>query len=250
MNDSGRRHAPPSVEEVLSAPTVQWGRTSGGVAPETRAKIETYWRQAFASRGLWRGEVFRILCENRTASTWSVVLEATDYAHFIFGLDHNVVGSEACRVLYAAGVVVTDDNYCVIGKAGPKTASPGRLQLVSGGLIGPDLAEAERCFVHCLERELWEEVGLTAADLCSWGPLYRAEESNGFVAVIYTVRTSLKFLEVCQRFDSLAGIESSEFRTLLGVRLEKSAVDSFFCSKVPKVSYLDELIKILLNDAR
>lgn len=76
----------------------------------------------------FRGEVFTITHFAYESNALTVTLKRTGYAHYLGTIHGLIKDSEACRVLYTAAVLRTQDNFCLFGQMNLDTAYPGRLQ--------------------------------------------------------------------------------------------------------------------------
>ena len=128
---------------------------------DVQQKIDSYWEELIASgKKFKRGEVFTVTCVNAAQGSLKIVVEKTDYAHYLYSQNIGELGDHAVRIIHPATVVLSADRKIIFGKMGEHTARKGIFQLCGGGLETKDLVGDVFDLTRVAKRELWEELGI------------------------------------------------------------------------------------------
>lgn len=226
------------------------------VLPEDFAqRVEAFWHAATAAEPfLFRGPVYSVRQVERSGlEALRLSLAATDYAHYLYGERIGLPTAHACRVLYAAGILCTADDFLVFGEMAPRTAHAGRLQCVAGALDAADLREGVFDLGQSLRREAREEVGIDLEDpalvrLCHPRWLKQGGKSRSLV-LVYQIELRLTLQELQAHYEGFVrslpgGQAAAEFTALVAVPREPGAIGRFLeADPRPQVDYLAPLLR-------
>ena len=133
--------------------------------PSIQESIDSYWASLEESgHSFYRGDIFSIKEMKETGDELSVVLERTDFAHFIYCKHCGLPDCYKCRVAAVNGLILTADNQYVMGEMNGQTANPGYVQFVAGGIDRRDIRGNKVDVRGSLFREMKEEIGIDGND--------------------------------------------------------------------------------------
>lgn len=131
---------------------------------DIQTKIDEHWTKLIANgRPYQRGEVFTITKREETKNTINLVVERSDYAHFLYSRDVGLLGMHSIYTIHTAALVETYDGYLVFGKMGQQTAQAGHYQSCGGGIDNDDLRGEYLDLEHNITKELEEELGIVVS---------------------------------------------------------------------------------------
>lgn len=215
--------------------------------PDQQRLVDMLWASLHQEHPSWfRGEVFTIEEIGQHVDYVEFVLARTDYAHYLATVKGLIDPQFACQVLYGAAILRTRDNHLVFGEMGPETTYAGRVQGIAGGISDQDIDDHRVNLQRSVLRELYEETGLTTAELVPrWlkmgGPYH-------FVVVVHEARVTLDlamlksvYAEYVKKLEALG--ETPEFRELMSLEATPRAVERFLIEDPrPRVDYLDGVL--------
>lgn len=233
----------PATKEVIVMNTQNYILLS-----ERRKKdIEHFWMEMNKDGTFHRGEVFNVCSIIEDEDVYKILLNCTDYAHYLYSVRNHITDMEGCRVVYGAGLVETCDSKYIFGEMGNHTAYPGRLQCVGGGLSWED--ENENCFniQQSVLRELAEELGVhnngEMIEKCT-PKFIKFGGTYDFLVILYHIKLKIsakEFLEKYHEFTinlKMAG-EKPEFQKVICLDSDKKSIAKFFRdNNKPCVDYL------------
>lgn len=160
--------------------------------PSTADLIERHWTTLKESgKILTRGITYTVASLTQNAHSLRVSVRSTDYAHYLATV-HGIIDQQRCRVIFAAGAIVTSDSYLVLGKMASWTTWAGRWQLCGGGLNSDDTDGQRLDLEMSLRREMHEELGIKESHITSVRPLFLKRGGPfDFYTVIYSVKLRL-----------------------------------------------------------
>ncbi len=205
---------------------------------EVQDKIDTYWNELIASgKSLTRGEVFTVTQKEITDDAISILVEKTDYAHYLYSQNVGGLGEYGVHIIHTAALVETSDGYFVFGEMGHQTSRAGVHQLCGGGIDNDDLRGDYFDFTHNITKELQEELNIDVADtsrVTSFDEAYFKEGGpTDKMTVIYKVilnEIKDEFLEKYDQFVENLKTQSEvpEFEKLITLEKDKNAISTFF----------------------
>ncbi len=130
------------------------------LSSERKNEIEEFWMEINQDGLFHRGEVFNVDSLIEQESLYKIMLNCTDYAHYLHTVRNHIADEEGCKVVFGAGLVETNDSKFVFGEMANHTAYPGRLQCVGGGLSWDDKKGNHFDIKESVLRELNEELGI------------------------------------------------------------------------------------------
>lgn len=224
---------------------------------EIQEKIDTYWQSLLDSGKTYkRGEVFTVTHVDGKETTLEVLVEKTDYAHYLYCQNIDLLGEYGVRIIHTAVLVITADNQVVFGRMGEETARAGIHQLCGGGIDLKDLRGDVFDFAHNITNELMEELGIDASDesrIVSFEEKYlKSGGPTDKMTAIFEIRlkqTAKEFEESYRAFEQELREkgEEPEFGDLVILPLESAAIKNFFSDEEKKFDeYMKPLFEFLM----
>src|SRR3989344_7568639 len=160
--------------------------------PSLQDKIDAYWDSLLQSgKSYRRGEVFTVTKKEIMSDRIEVLVEKTDYAHYLYCQNVDTLGKYGVHIIHTATLVETADGKIVFGKMGDHTSRAGIYQLCGGGIDNEDLRDDIFDFDHNIRKELQEELGIDTGDqsrIESFDPTYLKEGGpTDKMTVVYRV---------------------------------------------------------------
>lgn len=141
----------------------------------------------------FRGIVYSVTNNTIANNRCSLDVVKSDYAHYQYTVNNEPVNTPI-RALYVSALLVTSDQYFVIGEMANNTATPGRLQLPGGNVDEHDLVEnIDLDTKSSVLREIHEEVGLIPSTIENITKPYclKQEGNDNFYGLIYQCNLDL-----------------------------------------------------------
>lgn len=228
-----------------------------------QAAIDAYWESLMTSGKTYhRGEVFTVTDVTDDAECIDVLVEKTDYAHYLYCQDVDTLEEHGVRIIHTAGPIITGDRYVIFGEMGSQTAQAGKYQLCGGGLDNNDLTP-DGCLdtIHNIKREFLEEFGVDSDDqervksfsqkyLKTGGPTGKMT----IISVVELFEMKDEFLEKYQQFEKglRAKGELPEFARVVAFSLDDTLALREFIQD-PKVimdEYNRPFLEFLLEESK
>lgn len=212
---------------------------------EERSSIEEHWRKVNADGRFFNGPVLAAT-QVELSDAPAIRISTSDYAHYLYSNAHPL--GTPCRAVYCAAVIITCDNYLLLGQMASTTSSPGRIQFVGGNVeIAKDGTIDSR---ECCEREVTEEVGAQFLNSATdFTPLCIKTGGKGdHVGVFYRLHLNLTASEARSAFaDHLAALrarnENPELPRIHLMELQSETVRDFCARHAGQmVDYLSPLL--------
>lgn len=217
--------------------------------------INSYWESLIESgKTFHRGDIFCIKEIKETKNELHVTLHKTDYAHFLYTKKYKMQDQYNCRAIVANGLLITNDNYIILGQMNNQTASPGRIQFIAGGIDQSDLRGNKVDIFGSLIREANEEIGL---DLNDHNLVLKVEPKYivhwGSVALIYLIQlnmNSTEFQTAYEQFETYLDEKDikPEFSSIVLLSADYKSVSEFLDKDDrPKLEFLGPVLKKEIN---
>lgn len=137
------------IEEKMSLPI------------ELREKIDAFWEEQLQKNPhLFNGTVWNVTKLQERPMELELTVEKTDYAHYLYDERHGIEDEYACHNLSSGVLVVTKDNFLILGELDQTTSYPRCLQVAGGGIDEKDRVADNFDMVKTAQRELKEEMNL------------------------------------------------------------------------------------------
>lgn len=134
---------------------------------ELKNNIESFWTDAIKENpNLYNGQDYVVETVNETKENIEMIVTKSNYAHYLY--DERVGIKEEnyrCRSPWGGILLLTKDNYFVIGEMDKTTSMPYCLQISGGGI---DIKDIENGIINIdsnIKRELKEELNLNLDDI-------------------------------------------------------------------------------------
>jgi hypothetical protein len=208
---------------------------------EIQQKINAYWDSLLNSgKNYTRGEVFTVTKKEISRNKIEILVEKTDYAHYLYCQNIDQLGDFGVHIIHTAVVVNTKDDKIIFGRMGKHTSRVGIYQLCGGGIDNKDLTGNLFDFDHNIKKELQEELGINAEDsarVVSFGPAYFKQGGpTDKMTVVFNIRlneTSQQFLEAYNDFVESIKMEGEcpEFGKIVVLENKSNSISRFFDRK-------------------
>lgn len=229
---------PFEVRELDKELVVRFSDKTVVLPEEIQEKIDTYWEGLLASgKNYRRGEVFTVTHVDESADRIDVLVEKSDYAHYLYCQNVDTLGECGVRIIHTACLVITSDNKAVLGEMGPQTARAGMYQLCGGGIELKNLRGDVFDFDENIIEELQEELGIDVEDstrVKSFGQKYlKSGGPTGKMTAIYKLvlrESETEFLERYNFFEKelVEKAENPEFERIVTLDLNKKDEVKYF----------------------
>ncbi|MGR3764181.1 NUDIX hydrolase [Rossellomorea sp. NS-SX7] len=216
-----------------------------------KESINSYWDSLIENgKPFHRGEVFSIKELTETKNELRVTLQRTDFAHFIYDKHFDLPEEFNCRVIVANALILTNDNHFVLGQMNSRTANPGRVQFIAGGIDASDVKGNRVDIMGCLIRETSEEVGIDLHDrTLVWNidPLYIVHWGN--IALVYLIKLKIDSSEFQAHYEKFeSSLREKEmtpvFSSIQLLSAEPESVSDFLeHDDRPRVDFLGAVLK-------
>ncbi len=217
-------------------------------------KIDVYWDELLRSgKPYKRGEVFTVTKKESFDDRLEILVEKTDYAHYLYCQNVDALGDYGVHIIHTASLVETNDEKTIFGKMGEQTSRSGIHQLCGGGIDNDDLKDGIFDFEHNITKELQEELGIDVNDAQRVETFELAYLKEGGptdkMTVIYRItlnETSNRFMTRYDEFSRQlqADGEVPEFGEIVILDKRKESLEIFFNQEGIR---LDEYMKPLFD---
>ena len=134
---------------------------------EIKENIEIFWENAIKENpNLYNGQDYVVETVTETEEKIEMIVAKTDYAHYLY--DERVRIQEEkyrCCSPWGGILLLTRDNYFVIGEMNDTTSIPYCLQISGGGIDIADIKDGTIDIYSNIKRELKEELNLNLDDI-------------------------------------------------------------------------------------
>jgi len=221
-------------------------------------KIGAYWNDLIKSGKKYRrGEVFTVTEKKETKDTIEVLVEKTDYAHYLYCQNVDDLGEYGVHIIHTAVLVETLDGKTIFGRMGEQTSRAGVHQLCGGGIDNDDLTGNVFDFEHNIKKELEEELGINVGDkqrIRTFAPAYFKEGGpTNKMTVVYRVKLNETGDEFSKKYDKFVAHlqengEQPEFGKIIILDKNKEIIISFFAQENIKFDgYMGPLFEYLMD---
>lgn len=234
--------------------TVRFSNKEVQLPEDIQSKIDTYWDELIASgKPYKRGEIFTVTHQEITEEAISILVEKTDYAHYLYCQNKRSFEEYGVHIIHTAVLVETSDEYYIFGEMGSQTSRNGIIQLCGGGIDNDDLKGEYFDFKHNITKELQEELNIDVNDTSRVSYFDEAYLKEGGpsdkMTVIFKVilnETKDEFLEKYNTFvDHLKERnEDPEFGKIIALKKDKQEITDFFSQEN---LILDEYMRTLFE---
>ena len=234
--------------------TVRFSNKEVQLSEEIQTKIDSYWQELLDSgKSYNRGEVFTVTHKEVTETAVNILVEKTDYAHYLYCQNKESLDENGVHIIHTAVLVETSDGYFLFGEMGPQTSRHGIIQLCGGGIDNDDLKGEYFDFKHNITKELQEELDIDVSDtsrVTNFDEAYLKEGGpTDKMTVIFRVVLSDTKEEFLKRYDAFlerlkAEGEDPEFGKIIALKKDKQEITTFFSQEN---LILDEYMKPLFE---
>ncbi|EKE18799.1 MAG: hypothetical protein ACD_9C00231G0001 [uncultured bacterium] len=238
---------------------VRLGQSLVHLPNDIQEKIDAYWQELLKNGKKYkRGEVFTVTKKDETDKTVEVLVEKTDYAHYLYCQNVDNLGDYGVHIIHTAILVETSDGKIIFGKMGEHTSRAGIFQLCGGGIDNHDLRGDVFDFDHNISKESMEELGMDIADKKRIKNFRQAYFKDGGptdkMTVVYSVElteTSSEFMEKYAKYAEslICSGENPEFGEIIILAKNKTDIREFFTKNIEKCDeYMNPLFEFIVEN--
>ncbi len=207
-----------------------------------KSMINDYWeKESSYNSSLYNGEV--LCAENLFYYSNGICMniKISDYAHYVYMMNHIEENITVCRSLSAGALIITSDEYIVLGKMGKKTSFPGIIHCIGGGMAIMDIIGIEP-LANTVSTECYEEIGIKLNrdnfDINKKYICFRGKEST--IGLCYIVNLSISKEELERHFNTYKS-KNDEIEELYFVVSHGEQVREF-CKQDMIIDYLKYIL--------
>lgn len=241
--------------------TVRFSNRETRLPERIQVKIDAYWDDFIASgKPYKRGEVFTVTHKEASDEAINVLVEKTDYAHYLYCQNVESLDENGVHIIHTAALVETSDDYYIFGEMGPQTSRHGVIQLCGGGVDNDDLKGEYFDFRHNIAKELQEELGIDADDTSRVTYFDEAYFKEGGptdkMTVIFRVILDETKDEFLGKYDAFAERlksegEDPEFGKITVLKKDRQAIEKFFAQEnLTFDEYMKPLFEKVVSELR
>ncbi|TCQ96366.1 hypothetical protein EDF70_11623 [Neorhizobium sp. JUb45] len=217
--------------------------------PAYSTKVEKYWAKINHEGRFFNGPVLSASSIPNENEDSAVHMQLTDYAHYLYAAQDDVNEFD-CRAVFSAAVVLTCDNYILLGQMSSHTSAPSQIQCPGGGIELDSDGQLDAKL--CCQREVIEELGPDFGEkLERYRPLCMKSGGDlSTVGIFYALRLDMTAEQAQYSFSHhraalCAAGERPEFDCLHAVKFERRVVAEFVQTNREQV--VDYLAPIFLS---
>lgn len=188
-------------------------------------KVNENWKKEMnAGKSYTNGKLYTMAATNVFENKIQIYVQETNFAHYLYSKS-NEIDENSCRSMAANALLVTSDDYIVLGKMSGSTSLANRVKFIGGAFDQADFCNEIVDIKSCIAREVKEEVGLdlndkeTVVDVKPIAILTR--EKFSFANTLFLVDLRLDKSELERRF--------IEYKNELESAGEKSELSELVC---------------------
>lgn len=134
---------------------------------ELKEKIKVFWADAIKENPhLYNGPDYAVESVTETEKYIEMLVVKTNYAHYLYNERVGINEQKyRCCVPWGGILLLTNDNYFVVGQMNETTSVPHMLQIPGGGIDAKDIESGKINIYSNIERELKEEFNLNLEDI-------------------------------------------------------------------------------------
>ncbi|MCQ1571627.1 NUDIX hydrolase [Neorhizobium galegae] len=215
-----------------------------------RRKVNDHWDRVNAGGQFFNGPVLAASAITEDDTHPRIELALTDYAHYLYAA-HDPTHEFDCRAVFSAAIILTSDNFLLLGEMASHTSAPGQIQCPGGGIeLGDDRKLNAKA---CCQREVSEELGPAfSRDLRLFQPIcFKTGGKHSTVGIFYAMALDIGAEQAAQLFSDYQraqGVtgELPEFERLHAVRFEFQHIRDFI--KLSHGHLVDYLAPLLIDN--
>lgn len=219
---------------------------------DLKLKIKDFWVSAIKETPtLYNGKDFAIVKIEEQNKEIIIHTRSTSYAHYLYDERIGISDKNSrCITPWAGILLLTNDEYWVVGKMSKHTSFPNGLQLPGGGIDKKDIKNKTIDIRQVLRRELKEEINLDLDEIkydFKYLELPNGKRNAyGFIAVGKLDMSKDKLEEYFNTYKIISSKNNlkTEFEDLIFLKRER-AVQDLKLYNVSKRGYLIELFSQL-----
>lgn len=222
---------------------------------ELKEKIEKFWNNAIKENSnLYNGQDYVVEKVNETQDKIEMLVVKSDYAHYLYderiGIRDDIY---RCCSPWGGILLLTKDDYFVIGEMNKTTSVPYCLQISGGGIDCADIRDGIIDIDLNIKRELKEEINIDLCDV-DYKLEYIEYPSNtrnayGLIAIAEIDKSKEELQKHFEKYKEylIKNKLELEFNKLVFLNKE-NAVEELDSMSNPKRPYLRELFKKVTKD--
>lgn len=208
-------------------------------------KKRKFWEKSLAKNSkLFNGRVLSVDNIRWIEDSIFLDLNYTDYAHLSYIMNHGIGEMTLCRSVAAGALLITKDNFAIVGKMGKDTSFPGVIQCIGGGFSENDMeSERNEATLETVIRECREEIGVELYNQSiDMGNKYvYIRENMSTFGIVYVINLKLNKNELFEIFVNCKDKIDNEIENLIAVRCDETSIKKF-CEENLLVDYLSPIL--------
>lgn len=203
---------------------------------EYAEKVNENWeREMAAGKAYTNGKLYTMVAANVLEHKIQVFVKETNFAHYLYSKSKNI-DENSCRSMAANALLITSDNYIVLGKMSGSTSLANRVKFIGGAFDEVDFCNKIVDVEKCIAREVEEEVGLNLNDkemIVKVKPIaILTREKFSFANTLFLVDIRLNRSELERKFEDYKARlekmgEKSELSELVYIRNSYTSISEF-----------------------
>lgn len=192
---------------------------------EYAEKVNENWKKEKNSgKSYINGKLYTMAAANILENKIQVYVQETNFAHYLYSKSIEI-DKNSCRSMAANALLITSDDYIVLGKMSCSTSLANRVKFIGGAFDQADFCDEIVDIKRCMIREVKEEVGLDLNDnetVVGIKPIaILTREKFSFANTLFRVDIKLDKSEIERRF--------IEYKSELEAAGEKSEIGELVC---------------------
>lgn len=221
-----------------------------------KQEINENWKNLYNSgKRFLNGDLFTVndifIDEDKTLNFNMI---KTNYAHYLYSMKNNFTGKYICRTVACNILLLTSDNYFVLGIMDKNTSLPHKIKFIGGAISEDDLNEDLLDPLKCITRETCEEIGFNLDNnsyILKPEPRYIVTRKHwSFFNILFYTHLQIPKNDLTKIFNRHKAYSqnknSVELDSIIFINNQKKAIDSFLDeNKGRLIDYLEEFFIVL-----
>lgn len=224
---------------------------------DVKLKIKKNWEDLYrAGKRYVNGQLYTIDSIGYENMKLKLNVKTTTYDYYLYSLERKFIGQYICRSLASNVLIITSDNYYVLAKMSERTSLPNKIKFIGGALSEDDLINNQLDLLKCIERETFEELGITLENnnkVVSIKPRYFITRENlSFINTLFIANLDISredILDLFNTYKEKAKNSEFELKSIIFVKNNAITIKSFIeDNREILIDYMEELFYTLIGD--
>lgn len=223
-----------------------------------KMEINNYWNYLKSEgKSFNNGEIFTISDIKLNQGYLDFIISKTNFAHYLYSLKQKSLGDFTCRSIASNALILTSDNYYVMGSMSGNTSLPYKIKFIGGAISTDDLLNNSFDPRSCVIREVKEEIGISLTNkdvIDNFKPIYYLTRENlSFINVLFLAQLKMTSGELKIAFEiykkklQTHNIDS-ELADIYFLKCNKEAITMFLENNQNiLIDYMDDLFRVIVG---